>query len=153
MVLDKNNAKRNKWLTYLYCCLIGGATEYLMSYFEQIIFHTQAWNYSGYFLNIQGRTTIPFMMVWVAGGFIMLEYIYPFLSKYIEKIPYEFGNKLVTVLLVFMIYDCIISFAANYRETQRDEGKQATNLVEELLDFYFPDSVMDSIYANIKEDN
>ncbi|MEG0077000.1 putative ABC transporter permease [Anaerorhabdus sp.] len=150
ILLGKNNDKRNGYLTYLYCCLIGGVTEYSISYFEQLFFHTLAWNYSDLFLNIQGRTTIPFMLFWGLGGYVLLKWVYPYLSTWIERIPYHFGKKVTTFLFVFILFDSVISFAAVYRQTERDDGVPATNLVEELLDYYFPNSVMNDIFQNVK---
>lgn len=150
ILLGKNNSKRKWYITYIYCCLIGGATEYMISYLEEVLLHTQAWDYSHLFLNIQGRTTVPFMMFWGLGGLILLQWVYPYLSIRIEKIPRQFGKKVTTFLFVFILFDSVITFSAVYRQSQRNLGEPATNLVEELLDYYFPNTVMDRIFQNVK---
>ncbi len=153
ILLGKNDSQRNWFLTYIYCCLIGGATEYSISYLEEVLLHTQAWDYSHLFLNIQGRTTVPFMMFWGLGGIILLKLVYPYLSKWIEKIPYQFGKKVTTFLLVFILFDSVITFSAEFRQSQRDRGIPATNLVAQLLDYYFPNDVLDKIFQNVKAVN
>lgn len=151
ILLGKNNESRNGWVTYIYCCLIGGATEYLISYLEQVFFHTQAWNYSHLFLNIQGRTTVPFMLFWGLGGYVLLRWVYPALSKFIEQFPYQLGKKITTFLVVFILFDSVVTFLAVYRQSQRELGVPATNLVAELCDYYFPNDVMDKIFQNVHE--
>lgn len=153
ILLGKNDSKRNWFVTYIYCCLIGGVTEYSISYLEEVLLHTQAWDYSHLFLNIQGRTTVPFMMFWGLGGIILLKWVYPYLATWIEKIPYHFGKKVTTFLLVFILFDSVVTFSAEFRQSQRDRGIPATNLVEQLLDYYFPNDVLDKIFQNVKAVN
>ena len=50
--------------TFLYGSILGGAFEYIISFLQETFTHTISWDYSNYFLNINGRTTIPYMIVW-----------------------------------------------------------------------------------------
>ncbi|MPN58751.1 hypothetical protein SDC9_206464 [bioreactor metagenome] len=93
------------------------------------------------------------MMFWGLGGIILLKLVYPYLSKWIEKIPYQFGKKVTTFLLVFILFDSVITFSAEFRQSQRDRGIPATNLVAQLLDYYFPNDVLDKIFQNVKAVN
>lgn len=47
----------------------------------------QIWDYFNIPLNINGRTTLPFMVFWGLGGMVLMKLVYPFVSKWIEKIP------------------------------------------------------------------
>lgn len=149
LFLGKNDEQRSWWKTYIYSCLIGGATEYFCSYFEQLFFHTESWNYSSYFLNIQGRTTIPFMLFWGFFGMLLLKVVYPFAGKYIEKIPYKIGQFIVVFMTIFIIFDSAISGLALWRETQREANIPATSSLQEFLDEYYPSSFLETIYPNM----
>lgn len=52
------------WQIFIYAALLGGVVEYLISFLQEFFTHTMSWDYSGLWLNINGRTTIPFMLVW-----------------------------------------------------------------------------------------
>ncbi|MEG0824048.1 MAG: putative ABC transporter permease, partial [Erysipelotrichaceae bacterium] len=111
-ILGKHIKERKWYLTYFFSCLIGGISEYSLSLIGDTLFHATSWDYTGYFLNIGGRTTIPFMLGWGLGGMVILYILYPFLSKLIEKIPYKIGHILFPILLVFMIFNMLISYSA-----------------------------------------
>ena len=44
--------------------LLGGITEYLCSYFQEKLFGTISWDYSGLFMNLDGRTSITDRILW-----------------------------------------------------------------------------------------
>ena len=75
--------------------------------------------------------------------------IYPYFSKWIEKIPNKVGIVLTWVLVVFMIFNMAISALAVQRWDQRDHGVKADNSFEEFLDKTYPDDFMRKIYPNM----
>ena len=80
-----------------------------------------------------------------------MKLLYPRLSTWIEKIPMRAGKITCTVMLVFMIFDCLLSAMALDRYTERNTtGKQAQNEVESFLDEHFGDERMERIYPNAK---
>lgn len=138
-----------KWYTtYIYSALFGGLFEYVLSWVQQILFHSRSWNYDGYFLSIGGRTTVVFMAIWGLMGLIFLKLIYPYVSKLIEKIPYKIGEILYKILLVFMILDILISVGATLRQVERRKGHKPATIIGEVFDKVYPDSVIEKIYAN-----
>ena len=129
---------------------MGGICEYLLSVFQEILFNTKSWDYTGYFLNIGGRTTIPFMIVWGLFGLLFVQVVYPFLSKMIEKIPYNIGEISYKILLVFMIINITLSMGACLRQKMRREGKKPYTIVGEFFDNFYSDEVIKNIYRNAK---
>ena len=87
LFLGKHYKDRGIFKTFIYATLIGGITEYLTSLIADRIFGIEFWDYSNRFLNIGGRTTIPYMLGWGLAGLILIKVIYPFLSKLIHKNP------------------------------------------------------------------
>ena len=147
-VLLCRNLKRKWWLTYIYACLIGGITETVSSLIGEYIFKANAWDYSDKFLNIMGRTTIPYMLFWGAGGLVFVKVVYPALSKFIELLPKRVGNVIMPIFLIFVLASHVVSYTALYRYGTRSEGREASNAVEVFLDDYYDDSMMKQYYDN-----
>ena len=147
-VLLCRNLKRKWWLTYIYSCFIGGAAEVITSLISEYVFKVNAWDYSDKFLNIMGRTTIPFMLFWGLGGLIFVKLVYPGLSKLIELIPKRIGNLIMPTFLIFVLLSHVISYSALFRYGTRAEGQPASNAIEVVLDKYYDDDLMKQYYEN-----
>lgn len=148
--LGKNDEKREWYLTYIYCCLLGGATEYILNWGQQVFFHSHSWDYSGYFMNIGGRTTVPFMLFWGILGLFVLKVMYPLVSKILYKIPDLIGRAIYYSLLVFMIFDISISIIATTRQVARHKGKKANTSIGVFCDRVYTDEYLKDIYPNAK---
>lgn len=142
------NLKRKWWLTYIYSCFIGGAAEVITSLISEYVFKVNAWDYSDKFLNIMGRTTIPFMLFWGLGGLIFVKFVYPGFSKLIELIPKHIGNLIMPTFLIFVLLSHVISYSALFRYGTRAEGQPASNAIEVVLDKYYDDDLMKQYYEN-----
>ena len=140
----------SKLKTFLYGALLGGAFEYIISFLQEVFTHTISWDYSNYFLNINGRTTIPFMIFWGLLTLIFAKYIYPFISKLIEKIPVNLGNIIFYILLIFLIIDMFISWTALIRSAMRRNNIEPITPVGEFYDKVYPDEYIKSVYTNMK---
>ena len=85
-------------------------------------------------------------MVWLKG-------IYPFLSLWIEKIPVRAGKIVTNLLIVFMLYNMLLSGMALARYTQRQAGEEPMGIflqkTAEALDEHFPDERIEKIYPNL----
>ena len=75
------------------------------------------WDYTGYFLNINGRITLSFTFLWGFASLIIVKFIHPFIKKIVGnlsgKIPYKFQHITINILLFLMIVDTLIS-SVNY---------------------------------------
>ncbi len=141
--------KRPKWKTFLYASLLGGLTEYTISYIQEKCLGTISWDYSNKFLNINGRTTIIYMLFWGILGVIFVNHIYPILSKWIEKIPIRYGKIFTNILVILVILDMLISFTALYRQKQRRQNIPPQNKIEQLYDIYYTDEFLHKYYDNM----
>lgn len=129
--------------------LLGGAFEYSVSYLQQMFTGTTSWNYSHHFLNIGGRTTIPFMLFWGLMCYILITKLYPFFSKEIEKIPYNLGNIIYYILLIVISLDMFLSFSACIRMGLRDKGYKPLTEYGQFLDKYYNNARMKKSYTNM----
>lgn len=149
-VLGKNLKTRKKYLTYIYSCLLAGFVEYLISFMGDALIGVKSWDYSDLFLNIGGRTTIPFMLFWGLGGFLFLEFIYPFLSDLIEKIPYKIAKYSYPLLVAFMIVNMFLSYTALIRQSMRKEDIPAFTPIGTIYDKVYTDEFLSTIYTNME---
>lgn len=84
---------------------------------------------------------------------LWIKNVYPFLSKWIEKIPKKTGSILSWLFLAFMAVNILLSAMALGRYSNRYAGKPAENSMESFLDVHYPDERMERVYPNaiIKE--
>lgn len=132
--------------------LLGGVYEYVCSVFTELVFGTVFWDYSDFSFNLGGRINLLFCFFWGIAAVVWLKLIYPFLSRLIEKLPMRTGKILCNLLIVFMIFNMILSSLAlaRYTERQSPEGSAARNSLEAFLDAHFTDERMERIYPNAK---
>lgn len=142
--------KRHPFKTFLYGSLLGGIIEYTVSFLMELVLGVASWDYSTYFLNINGRTTIPYMIFWGFAVMILIHCVYPYLSKLIEKIPNRIGKPLIIILVIFMSINMIISWTALARSTLRNKGYEPYTFIGEFYDKVYPDDFLKTIYTNMK---
>ena len=119
--------------------------------FTELVFGTVFWDYSKFAFNLGGRINLLYCFFWGIAAVVWMKLLYQRLSTGIEKIPMKAGKIICTVMLVFMIFDCLLSAMALARYTERNTtGKQAQNEVESFLDEHFGDERMERIYPNAK---
>lgn len=133
--------------------LLGGAYEYVCSVFTELVFGTVFWDYSGFAFNLGGRINLLYCFFWGIAAVVWLKLIYPKLSDLIEKLPLRGGKILCNCMIVFMLFNMLLSSMAlaRYTERQTDSAKEQTpNAVTAFLDTHFPDERMERIYPNAK---
>ena len=136
---------------FFYGMILGGALEYLCSFFQEIFFGTISWDYSNMLINLNGRTCLLYCVYWGIIAIMFLKIIYPWFEK-IEPLIYKKSIRIVTFFfIIFMIFDITIScMAANIQE-ERHKNVPAQNSLDEFLDKAYPDEFLDKVYNNKKE--
>lgn len=145
----KIQKKRKPWEVFVLACLLGGVIEYAVSFLQEFVVGTVSWNYSKKFLNIHGRTTIPFMIFWGLCASIWIYKFYPKVSKWIEQIPYKIGKTVVVFFTVFLTLDMIISWTALLRQDLRRKNIAPITPIGEFLDQYYTDEYLHRYYPNM----
>lgn len=148
--LGKKYKERNIWKTFFYCCIIGGVTEYIASWFIEKFFHIKYWDYANIILNIHGRTAVPIMIVWGILGTVLIKWIYPRVSNWIEKIPYKIGETIYVLFLIFIAVDMILSFSAFGRMFARKQGKEPQTFIGKFYDEVYNDEFMYKTFPILK---
>lgn len=144
VILHRMEGKRD-FAIFAVGTVAGGIYEYVCSLIVEGLFGVRFWDYSDIAFNIDGRINLLFCFFWG----LIVQNIYPFLSRNIEKIPVRYGKQLTFVLLAFMIFDMSISAMALIRSYQRQQNIEAQSFVGEFLDEQYPDKFIVKRYQNI----
>ncbi len=150
LILLLGKKKRHPAKTFLYGGILGGFIEYVVSYLMELILGVVSWDYSKRPLNINGRTTVPYMIFWGFAVMLLIHIFYPTISKLIEKIPYKIGKPLVIILVIFMTLDFSISMTALGRQALRHKGYHPITFVGEFCDKVYTDEYLKKVYTNMK---
>lgn len=150
MIYCLKNGKDKWWAIFLKGALIGGAFEYLISFLQEVFVGTTSWDYSEKFLSIGGRTAIPYMISWGFLAILLMKCLYPIICKLVESFPYSLGKKITKVLLVFLIFDSLISWTAILRWTLRTNDIKPITPVGKFYDIVFTDVYMQKHFPNMK---
>lgn len=131
--------------------IMGGILEYLCSFFQEILFGSISWDYSNRFLSLNGRTCLLYCVYWGLIAIIFLKVVYPWLKKR-ETLIYKRSIRVITVfLMIFMLFDIMISGLAANRQQERHDNILPKNELDIFLDNTYPDELLDRIYNNKKE--
>ncbi|MEG0872660.1 MAG: putative ABC transporter permease [Clostridia bacterium] len=140
---------RNLKIVFVVGTLIGGIFEYLCSFLQEKIFGTLSWDYSGNFMNFQGRTSLYIALFWGILAVVFVSCMMPLFDKYIEKIPNRVGIPLSWFVAIFMVINMSISALAVYRYSAREKGIPANTKYEQFLDNTYPDIRVKKSFPNM----
>ena len=128
--------------------IVGSVVEYACSWFQEVCFGSTSWDYSNMPYNLNGRICLLYSVFWGILGIFWIKDIYPRMAKWILKIPNKVGKPLTWALLVFMVFNSVMTLFTSLRWTARREGVPASNAFEAYLDEHYPDERMQKIFAN-----
>ena len=144
------NSNRKPYMTYIYGTIGGGIVEYLLNFLEEKILGARSWDYSNEFLNINGRTTIPFMLFWGLLCLAVVYVVYNPLAKIYDKCPKKVMTTIAIVLLAIVVTDLTITVTALARYSARQQGVAAKTELGLFLDRVFSDDYMKLHFPNQK---
>ena len=145
------NSNRKPYITYIYGTIGGGIVEYLLNFLEEKILGARSWDYSNEFLNINGRTTIPFMLFWGLLCLAVVYGVYNPLAKIYDKCPKKVMTTIAIVLLAIVVTDLTITVTALARYSARQQGVISKTELGLFLDRVFNDDYMKLHFPNQKK--
>jgi uncharacterized membrane protein len=94
-----------------FCAIVAlcGAVEYLTSYFTERAHGMRWWNYSGYFLNLNGRICAEGLLVFGLAGMAGVYFLAPLFDSLFSKINRKALSVICAVIAVIFIADAAIS--------------------------------------------
>lgn len=130
--------RRHPWLHLLTTVVLCGAVEYFGGWALEAIFHQKWWDYSGYFLNINGRVCAEGLFVFGVAGMAFIYVLAPLLDNLIRKANLKILVPVEAVFLLAFIADIIISaFVPNTGDgitSNFDKGDQTPAVTVESVE-------------------
>lgn len=148
-----NHLWQSNWLL-IFCssAVIGGAFEYFTSWFMQAAFGIRAWDYTGQWLSIDGRTSGKYMFFWGVLGLVWVKLILPRLLRSIQRIPWKIRYSLTLVCFILIFVDGVMTLMALDAWYSRMAGVAQNSPVSQFFATYFNDDFMAHRFQTMKID-
>jgi len=127
---------------------IGTILEYIMSFGMEKVFGFIAWNYSKKPFNINGRICLLYSIFWGILGLIWLKKLLPKVLTFIRNGNKESSIKLMKYLIIFLIFDIVLTLGAIDRGHEYDMGIKPQNKIDEIYDKYFGVDYLNNMFNN-----
>ena len=143
---------KNPLVIFLVAGAIGAAFEFFVSWFMETAFGIVAWDYTGTFLNIQGRTNFMFFCMWGALGLVWVRYLLPLMLQAINTIPWNWRYSVTSLCAVFMLVDGVLTLSAFDCWYQRADGSMNYENAPAIIEFCneeYPDEYMENRFQSM----
>ncbi len=144
--------KKSFIIIFLVSALIGGTFEYLTSWFMQYAFGIVAWDYTGTWLSIDGRTNGMFMIMWGFLGLVWIKMLLPQMLKLVNLIPWNWRYAVTTVCAALMIANGAMTLIALDSWYGRMAGKTPDTAISEFCAEHYSDEFMQNRFQSMSID-
>ncbi len=144
--------KRNILIIFLVSAVVGGAFEFFVSWFLQFAFGITAWDYTGTFLSIDGRTNGFFMCMWGLLGVFWIKIMLPIMIRLLDLIPWKWRYTITTVCAALMIVDIAMTLIAYDCWYSRLAGINSDTPVMKFFGQYFDNDWMSHRFQTMSID-
>ena len=116
---------------FLISMVLAGVLEFSTSWYLETFKGMKWWDYSGYFLNIDGRICLEGLIIFGLGGAVVTYFIAPLLSYYYNKIK----PKIIIPISVGLISLFTIDLVYSFEHPNSGEGitDYQTNTINHLI--------------------
>ena len=128
----------------------GGAVEYFLSYCEETILGTRSWNYEKWLMDINGRTTVPIMIIWGILCVAVVFLLYRPLNKGFCALPRRAFRIAGMICIALVAIDFFFTVSALVRYVCRADGIDALTAFGNWIDTVFPDTFMKKRFPSMR---
>lgn len=93
----------NMWGNFFIITIIFTLLEYIASYLLELVFGIRWWDYTGEFLNLNGRVCLTFSLLFGLMGILFIKRMYNPSKEIIQKIRNRLTDKTVEIILLIFI--------------------------------------------------
>lgn len=143
---------RSPILIFLVSAAIGGAFEFFVSWFLQFAFGITAWDYTGSWLSIDGRTNGMFMIAWGFLGLVWIKLLLPQMLKLVNLIPWNWRYSLTSFFAALMVVNGAMTLMALDFWYERLAGGTPDTPVEQFFADHFDNDFMENRFQSMSID-
>lgn len=103
--------------------LLCGVIEYFSSWYMEVLYKTRWWDYTGYFLNINGRICLEGLLIFGFGCCVSIYFLTPFLIKNFH----DMNKKILLLITIILIVLFTIDLAFYLIKPNQGEGISLPN--------------------------
>lgn len=99
--------KKNPWLIFGLSFFVTGVLEYICGFILLKFLKMRLWDYTGYFLNINGYVCFLSSLCFGLGGLLITYLIYPLIEKLYNKTNKKLLKIILCIISTFFLTDII----------------------------------------------
>jgi uncharacterized membrane protein len=149
-LLSQKVKDKSPLIVFSIATVCGSAFEYIARLFQEIMFGSITWDYSGQLLSIGGRTSLKYGICWGLLGLVFIKIIFPITDKLIENIRGKIAFLFTWALIIFMLANLLFSAIAVNRWGERLQGVPSEGHMDECMDYYYGDDKMENIFPHMR---
>ena len=108
LLLATKKLYKKPFLFFFFAAIAFTLFEYIVSFLLEMLFGLRWWDYSNDFLNIQGRVSLLYSILWGVIGLILLEKLHPYIQNKIQKITKGSTTHILSIVCLICIVLIII---------------------------------------------
>jgi len=121
--------RKNPVLEFIAAIVLCGIVEYCTGWFLEITHDGKKWwDYSGYFLNLNGRICAEGLLIFGLGGITFVYLLAPLIDNFLRKISMTILVPLCVIFIIVFAFDTFYSFQ------HPNEGKGITDYAYKMED-------------------
>ena len=107
--------RRHPVMMFLGAVVLCGSLEYFTSWILEQLFNSKWWDYTGMFMNLNGRICLEGLIIFGVAGLVFTYIFSPILDNLFRKLKPNLRTSLCAILLALFILDVMVSFASPNR--------------------------------------
>lgn len=113
MIVALQKLKKNGYSIFAGGIIVGSIVEYFISWFGEVFLNVRWWDYTGRFLNINGRICLLYSFYWGIISIYLMKSLNPAIDKIINfaksKINIKVAKISTIAITIFLLIDCLVS--------------------------------------------
>jgi len=140
---------KNPLIQFLLSGIVGSTLEFFASLFQELLFGSTSWDYSGHAFNLGGRISLKMTIIWGLLGLAFVRLLFPFIERLLPLSENRIVNVFGIVLAILTAANLLVTSAAVSRWQSRLLGAEPKNRIEKRIDEVYGDERMKKIYPNM----
>lgn len=151
LMLLNYSQKESTAVVFVGGCILAGIFEFICGFIGERILGVTFWDYTGLPLHLGRYVNVFICALWGVLCVVCQKWVFPFWNAKLISLLKKRSSKVITVFLIgFMVVTNAVSGMALLRMNARNAGNAAVNIVESLLDVYFPDKTLQQYFPKMK---